>query len=163
VGIEAEGAGPHGPATLFILGYGNPGRRDDGLGPYVAEALEESVPGDVTVETAFQPGLEHCAAISKCRTAVFIDSARKGRAPFEVRRLEPALDRAAFTTHAVCPAELLGICAESFGARPPAWLVAVRGYSYGMGEGLSGRAKRNAARAVDYLQAVIAGGEVFYG
>ena len=149
---------------LFILGYGNPGRRDDGLGPMVAEALERSVPAEVRVETAFQPELEHCEALSKCRAALFIDSAKKGRAPFEVRRLQPRADRASFTSHVMDPSELLRISEECFGARPPAWLVAVRGYSFRMGDGPTARARRNAARAVAYLQAAIRrGGEAFYG
>lgn len=164
--IRVHGASRHdgnGGPPLLILGYGNPGRRDDGLGPAVAEELERLHPGLVIVETAFQPALEQCAELAATRAALFIDAARKGPAPFSmtpIRRENVSAgghQRAAtsFTTHLFGPRDLLAVCEASFGARPPAWLFGVRGYHFGVGEGLSGGARRNAALSVAFLDVLL--------
>jgi hydrogenase maturation protease len=126
----------------LVLGYGNPGRGDDGLAVRLAEILEPEAGGGVDVEAAFQPGIEHAAAVAEHDWVLFVDAAAEGPAPCDVRRVEP-LPKAAFSTHVVDLGSLLAIAAESFGRRPPAWLLAVRGYDFGMGEGLSKGAARN--------------------
>ena len=39
---------------ILVIGYGNPGRRDDGLGPALAARLEALALPGVTVESDFQ-------------------------------------------------------------------------------------------------------------
>jgi hydrogenase maturation protease len=126
----------------LVLGYGNPGRGDDGLAVRLVEALEAEAHAGVDVEAAFQPGIEHAAAVAEHDWVLFVDAAVEARAPFEVRRVEP-LPRAAFTTHVVDLGTILAIAAESFGRRTPAWLLAVRGYDFGLAEELSAEAARN--------------------
>jgi hydrogenase maturation protease len=159
-------SGGDGASSLYILGFGNPGRRDDGLGPIVAGELERLHPGLAVVETAFQPALEQCAGLAASRVVLFIDAARKGPAPFSMTRLQPAEARAgphpsagaSFTTHLFGPRDLLAVCEASFGARPSAWLFGVRGYHFGVGEGLSGRARRNARMSVAFLGGLLCKG-----
>ena len=124
----------------LVLGYGNPGRGDDGLAIRLVEALE--VPAGVDVEAAFQPGIEHAAAVADHDWVLFVDAAADARAPFEVRKVEP-LPNAAFSTHVVDLGSILVIAAESFGRRTPAWLLAIRGYDFGLAEELSAGAVRN--------------------
>jgi hydrogenase maturation protease len=126
----------------LVLGYGNPGRGDDGLAVRLVEILESHAPEGVDVEAAFQPGIEHAAAVAEHDWVLFVDAAAEGRAPCDVRRVEP-LPKATFSTHVVDLGSILAIAVESFGRRTPAWLLAVRGYDFGMGEGLSEGAARN--------------------
>ena len=126
----------------LVLGYGNPGRGDDGLAVRLVEMLEPGAPEGVDVEAAFQPGIEHAAAVAEHDWVLFVDAAAEGRAPCVVRRVEP-LPNAAFSTHVVDLGSILAIAEQSFGSRTPAWLLAVRGYDFGMAEELSEGAARN--------------------
>jgi hydrogenase maturation protease len=126
----------------LVLGYGNPGRGDDGLAVRLVEMLELGAPEGVDVEAAFQPGIEHAAAVAEHDWVLFVDAAAEGRAPCVVRRVEP-LPNAAFSTHVVDLGSILAIAEQSFGSRTPAWLLAVRGYDFGMAEELSKAAARN--------------------
>jgi hydrogenase maturation protease len=58
----------------------------------------------------------------------------------------------AFTTHAMSPASVLALCHELFGRTPRAYVLAVRGYDWEMGEGLSERARANLAKAAEVLR-----------
>ena len=131
----------------LVLGYGNPGRGDDGLAVRLVEMLEPGVPDGVDVEAAFQPGIEHAAAVAEHDWVLFVDAAAEGPAPCVVRRVEPR-PAAAFSSHVVDLGSILAIAEESFGSRAPAWLLAVRGYEFRLAEGLSRGAARNLAHAL---------------
>ncbi len=126
----------------LVLGYGNPGRGDDGLAVRLVETLLDGAPEGVDVEVAFQPGIEHAAAVAEHDWVLFVDAAAEGRAPCEVRMVE-AQPHAAFSTHVVDLGSILTIAEKSFGSRTPTWLLAVRGYDFGMTEELSEGASRN--------------------
>jgi hydrogenase maturation protease len=126
----------------LVLGYGNPGRGDDGLAVRLVEILEQEAPEGVDVEVAFQPGIEHAAAVAEHDWVLFVDAAAEGQAPCEMQRVEP-LPNAAFSTHVVDLGSILAIAENSFGSRTPAWLLAVRGYDFGLAEQLSEEAFRN--------------------
>jgi hydrogenase maturation protease len=155
-------------ASVLLLGYGNPGRRDDGLGPWIAQEIQRRHGRLVTVQADFQLGIECCVDMARHRVVLFLDAARVGPEPFTVRQLGaagsgslPMVD-VGFTTHLSSPEVLLALCESSFAARPLAWLVGVRGYSFGGGEGLSRKAQRNARAAIALLDALLArGSEAF--
>ncbi len=155
-------------ASVLLICYGNPGRRDDGLGPWIAEEVERQHRKRVTVETVFQLAIELCVEIARHRIVLFVDAARSGPAPFQVRPQELSeIERGGsasfgFTTHALSPARLLAICESGFAPRPPAWTIGVRGYRFGGGEGLSGKAERNALATIAFIGALLSrGSEAF--
>lgn len=138
-------------SRTLILGYGNPGRRDDGLGPALAAAVERLALPGVTVEAAYQLAVEDAAAVAAHDAVVFADAACRGAGPFTFRPLaaEPA---AGFSTHRVGPGAVLALARELFGARAAAYVLAIRGYEFGeFGEGLSARAADNLAAALAFL------------
>ena len=47
---------------------------------------------------------------------------------------------------------MLALCRELYGLAPRAWLLAIRGYDWDVGEGLSEGAERNLAAALDLLR-----------
>lgn len=137
-----------------VLGYGNPGRRDDGLGPAAAAALEaRPVPG-VEVEAAYQLNIEDAATIAEYGKAIFVDAAVSGPEPYELRPVSPA-STIAFTSHSMDPASVLAICEESFCPAPEAWVLAIRGYDFALGEGLTPRAEENLNAALDAVRALL--------
>lgn len=143
---------------MLVLGYGNPGRQDDGLGPAFAEALDAlDIPG-VSVHAAFQLNIEDAANASEHDAVLFADADAAGSEPYAITKAEPA-PTVAFTSHAVAPGAILAICEDYFGKRPKAWVLGIRGYTFEFAEGLSPEAQKNLELAVAFVQSWIATSE----
>jgi hydrogenase maturation protease len=143
-------------AETLVLGWGNPGRGDDGLGPALTGLLDERLAGRVDTESDYQLQVEDAAECAQHRRVIFVDADRVGVEPFSCRRLAPATARLSFSSHSVSPGGLLALTRELFGHEPEAWLVGVRGYRFdSFHEGLSRRASANLTAAADYLCAAL--------
>jgi hydrogenase maturation protease len=140
--------------NLLVLGYGNPGRGDDGLGPALAEAVDAAAAPGVRTLTGYQLNIEDAADLAETDVAVFVDAARRGPAPFAFGAVEPAKE-IAFTTHALDPGSLLALCSDVYRRAPRAFLLAVRGYQFEFGEGLSAAAKTNLDQALAFLKSLL--------
>ena len=140
-------------ATL-VCGYGNPGRRDDGLGPALVAGLE-SGPGrkgrkDIRTEARLQLNIEDSLTVSAFEQVIFVDASKRAKAPFEFKKLRPQT-RLAFSTHALSPQSVLALCRELYGRKPEAFLLAIRGYGWDLEEGLTPKAEANLARALKFM------------
>ncbi len=144
---------------VFLIGYGNPGRRDDGLGPAFAETVAGwNLPG-VTVETDYQLMVEDAERAARHGVVVFADAAATGPEPFTFRPVRPESE-IAFSTHSVSPGAVMGMARELFGADSEGYVLAIRGYDFdGFGEGVSAKAAGNLAEAVRFFQPVLAARE----
>jgi hydrogenase maturation protease len=140
---------------VLLIGYGNPGRLDDGLGPAFADAVaQRRLPG-VTVDADYQLLVEDAAAASAQDVVVFADAAVSGREPFSFRRVEPSSETG-FTTHSLAPEAVLGLARDMFGSRAEGYLLGIRGYLFNdFGEQLSDGARANLDAAVRFLEGVI--------
>ncbi len=136
------------------MGYGNPGRQDDGLGPSIVEELEGLDLTGVTLDANYQLNIEDSVALAEHDRVIFVDAAIRGPEPFLVKRLQPS-EIISFSTHAVGPESVLAICEDSFHTVPEAVLVGVRGYAFEMAEEMSEQAVRNKGKAVDYIKLLI--------
>ena len=139
------------PTGLLVIGYGNTLRRDDGVGPKVAEAVAAlDLPG---IRTLACPLLtpELAEPVSQATVAVFVDAAVD--APREVQRrpLSPA-DTSQIMAHAASPATLLALARDVFGHTPEAWLITVPAEDLGIGDELSPLAQRGFENAVEAVK-----------
>jgi hydrogenase maturation protease len=137
---------------MLVLGYGNPGRRDDGLGPAAADALTAVGAPRLSVSSGYQLAIEDGLAAAAHDLVIFVDAARDGAAPFAVSDVQPVCD-APLTTHDVSPGQVLAIARDLYGHAPTGLLVGIRGYQFGFAEGLTPRARHNLALALDWLRA----------
>jgi len=137
---------------VLFLGYGNPGRQDDGLGPAFIEELEkEGLPG-VAAGSDYQLTVEDAAAVAQSEVVVFVDASFEGERAFDFRPLE-AGSSISFTSHRMAPEELLALAKNLFAARPKAYLLTIRGYEFsGFGEGLSSQAQMNLNAALNFVK-----------
>jgi len=133
-----------------VLGIGNPGRRDDGLGAAAAERLRERRLRGVTCDANYQLNVEDALACAGHDVVVFVDAARGLRRPFTFTEVRPGAAVPALS-HALGPAAVLAVAAGLYGKTPEARLLAVRGHSFAVGEGLSAKAEADLARALDFL------------
>jgi hydrogenase maturation protease len=146
---EPAAAAPREPRIL-VLGYGNPGRQDDGLGPAVAAGLESLGGPNLTVLDGYQLNIEDAMDVAEHDVVWFVDAAKTGPSPFVVREIAPA-SGIEFTSHLVRPEAILAIASDCYGAAPRAFQLAVRGYEFAFVEALTPAAADNLRAALDML------------
>lgn len=159
-GLPPFGKGGQGgfAGRTLVIGIGNPGRQDDGLGPALAELLEAARLEGVTFDSNYQLNVEDALACSEHETVIFADASETAEAPFAFTELEPARE-IAFTTHELSPGAVLALCEELYGRRPKGWVLALRGYAWDLGEGLSPQAEINLSAALAFMVARLKKGE----
>jgi hydrogenase maturation protease len=130
-----------GVAPTLVLAVGNPSRGDDALGPLAAERIEAmNLPG-VEVLVEFQLQVEHALDLIGRSRVLFIDASASLAEPFALAPVESRLD-ASFTSHALAPSAVLFNYQQLVGPPPPAWVLAIRGQSFELGDELSAPAGR---------------------
>jgi len=137
-----------------VLGYGNPGRQDDGLGPAAAAGIEALGLDDVTTDSDYQLNIEDAASMAEHDVTLFVDASKEGPAPYALRRVFPGPE-IAFTSHSVSPESIAAICDEHFRPAPEAWILGIRGYSFEFTEGLTPQAQQNLEDAIAFVKSLI--------
>ena len=128
---------------ILLIGYGNPGRCDDGLGPAFADRIaRRNLPG-VEVVIDFQLKVEHALLIAEAATILFADAQMGGEKPFSLEPLAP-VETGDVSSHSLSPASVLALAETLYGAAPAAFLLGISGQEFGhMHDALSQTALRN--------------------
>ena len=134
-------------APILFLGWGNPSRGDDAIGPLLCERLTHlltrpdlsELVGRIEVQQDFQLQIEDASDIADRALVVFIDASVSSPAPFTFSVVQPEQD-ASFTSHALSPQAVVAVTCKIFGTTPLCYQMAVRGESFALGEGLSASA-----------------------
>ena len=136
--------------SIYVYGFGNPGRQDDGLGPMIIDKLDkESIEG-ITTDSNYQLNIEDADNISESDIVIFVDASIDADEPFSFERIEPSAE-ITFTTHAMSPESVIALCGDIYGRIPETYVLAVRGYQWEMFEGLSEKAMDNFNEAYQFL------------
>ncbi len=143
---------------LVILGYGNPSRGDDALGPLLLDRIADlaaSGPGPDLI-TDFQLQVEHAADLEGAGLALFLDAGASCSPPWRLERLRAQQD-VGYTTHALSPAAVLAVFRQVYGKEPPpAFLLTVAGESFELGAGLSKAAAAHLESAAGLMERLLA-------
>jgi hydrogenase maturation protease len=143
---------------IVVFAWGNPSRGDDALGPAfleAADAIAADAPFDVAFVTDFQLEPEHATDLLARDLALFVDASATASPPFTFEPVAPRRDRS-FTTHAMNPAALLATFGDAFGAPPPAFVLAIRGERFELGEPLGAAARANLQQALAFFRGLLA-------
>jgi hydrogenase maturation protease len=138
---------PESPAGILVIGYGNTLRRDDGVGPRVADAVAAMALPEVRALACPLLTPELADPVSRARVAIFVDAAVDAPRAVQLRKLAPA-DSSQVMAHAASPATLLALARDVFGHAPEAWWLTIPAEDLGMGEELSPLAQRGFEIAV---------------
>lgn len=138
-----------------MLACGNPSRGDDALGTALIERLGAlcDLPTGLELEvlTDFQLQIEHALDLKGRDCVVFVDAALSGPEPFAFGPVTPE-PLATITTHAMTPGALLRVYGQAVGGQPPdCRLLAIRGYAFELGAGLTPGAEANLDAALEHL------------
>jgi hydrogenase maturation protease len=163
------------PLRTLVIGYGNPSRRDDGVGLAVVNGLRERLgqPPLLDGEDGYDDLLAnpaHGARSTSARPAdtlflqqlmpelaetlagydrVWFVDAHLGVIPDPVRRvaLTPSMDPA-MVSHHLKPEALLALAAQLYGRAPQGELFSIRGFDFNFGEELSAETAVRATQVV---------------
>ena len=136
---------------FLVIGYGNTLRRDDGVGPRVAEAVAKlALPG---VRALACPLLtpELAEAVSQTRVVIFVDAAVDAPREVQMRKLVPT-ETSQVMAHAANPATVLALARDVFGHIPEACWLTIPVEDLRLGEELSPLAQRGFERAVQEIR-----------
>ena len=145
------------PKVLFI-GYGNPGRLDDGLGPALAARIEALSLKGMTVEADYQLAVENAYDVSIHDIVIFADAAVRGKAPFFFKKIHPR-SPLSLGSHSISPEAVLFFAERLFHSRARAYVLGIRGYEFkGYDERLSKRAEQNLEEAFQFVTKLVQSG-----
>jgi hydrogenase maturation protease len=143
---------------VLVIGYGNPSRGDDAIGPLFLERLEAMRARDSDLDcfdtlTDFQLQVEHAMDMHGYEQVVFVDAAVNLDRPFRFEILHAARD-GSYTTHALNPAAVLAVYEEFYGIpSPESCLLSIHGDRFDLGDDLSETARASLDAALEFLAA----------
>lgn len=141
--------------VCVVFGVGNDARGDDALGPALMAWLEaQRLPG-LRLVADFQLNVEHALDLEGAALALFIDAGAGTPAPFTFEAICPQPVRGV-SSHALSPAEVLGVREQLGGGVPPAFVLCVRGEAFELGAPLSAAARDHLCAAQAFLAQLLA-------
>jgi hydrogenase maturation protease len=123
---------------ILLLGYGNPSRGDDAVGPLLLEAIAKQINSNqIELITDFQLQIEHALDMQHRHLVLFIDASVACETGFSFTELQPAKDNS-YSTHAISPAAVLDVYQTITKQSPPAsFLLTIQAQQFELGTGLS--------------------------
>ncbi len=140
--------------SILLIGYGNPARADDGLGPALAGRFQQSPPDNLTIDIDYQLSVEHAEDLAAHDIVIFADAERTDQQG-QAFRFEPiqAGRAASFSTHSVSPQAVLRLAKDIFQARTRAYILGITGDEFDkFDETLSDTARENLHKAELFLR-----------
>ncbi len=135
--------------SWLMIGIGNTLRRDDGLGPWLAERIADWRLPNVTTRIVHQLTPELAVEIVKHDGILFLDASRSSE-DFSLAEVTGASTPTQFG-HALSPAQLLAWAELLDGGKRRAWIAAVPGSDFDFGEGLSLTAQHKGEQALSAI------------
>jgi len=136
---------------VHVIGYGNPGRQDDGLGPMFVHALKEWR-YQLTLDDPYQLTVEDATTFEPDHVVVFVDAATNLNEPYHFTALHPSTEDG-LSSHRLSPRSLLQLSKTVFGKTPEAYLMAIKGIEFDdFEEKLSCEASSNLKAALAFFE-----------
>lgn len=140
-----------GEDRVLVLGIGNIGRQDDGLGWLFLDFLQKAKFGNMDLEYRYQLQIEDAELLCKYKTVIFADATKENtKDGFYFRNCE-ASDKTSFSTHELCPETVLFLANNLYEHGPKAFILGIQGYLWNLEIGLSDKAKINLYKAEEFL------------
>ena len=139
-------------SSALLVGIGNSGRQDDGLGWAFLDRVQQDASFDGRIEYRYQLQVEDAALISEVQDVIFVDAYR-GELPdgFQMAQCE-ASNEFEFTSHVLPPGAVLALCRDLYGKKPRASVLLIEGQAWGLSTGMSTSARTHLDRAVRYFR-----------
>ena len=135
----------------IVLGIGNNGRQDDGLGWLFLDFLKTEQTG-IDIEYRYQLQIEDAELISKYENVIFIDATKdETEIGYYFKPCYPS-EKYSFSTHALEPETILYLSNKLYNHQPEASIFAIQGYDWELMIGLSKKGTQNLNKAKQYFK-----------
>ncbi len=136
---------------VLLLGIGNSGRADDGLGWAFIDAIKDQLPPYCDAEYRYQLQIEDAELATHYDTVVFVD-AHKGNFE-EGFTWEECIPRSNsnFTSHQLSPEEVIYLASSIYQKKPNSFILGIMGEKFCLELGLSDSARANLKKSLDYF------------
>ena len=135
----------------IIIGYGNPGRQDDGLGPAFIESFQSDTKRIIELQSNYQLTVEDALEIGSFEQVIFVDASIDCQEPFYLEEITETNDTG-FGSHSLSPQAVIQLSNSLYQHFPKAHILAIRGYEFDQfEEKLSDSASENLKQASTYL------------
>jgi hydrogenase maturation protease len=137
----------------LVIGIGNNGRQDDGLGWAFLDSLSR-FGFNGQAEYRYQLQVEDAELIARHPRVLFVD-AHEGALEngFSLTPCRPSREYS-FTTHAVKPSTLLYLSEDLYDKTPEAWILLIEGKEWDMDFGLGDDASKHLIRALQHMEEI---------
>ena len=133
----------------IILGIGNSGRSDDGLGWEFLKRVENSMHFKGLPFYRYQLQVEDAELIKDFKTVIFVDSVRTPlKDGYNWKECKPE-ENHEFTTHTLSPETVVSLCNGLYKRNPIAFVLEIQGYDWELELGLSEKAIKNLEAALN--------------
>lgn len=137
---------------ILVIGVGNSGRNDDGLGWKFVDIASQTMRGCFDFEYRYQLQVEDTELVSKYNKVIFVDASQAATENgFEIMRCKKA-GHYFFSSHLQSPETILYLAEMLYNKRPEAYTVAIEGQNWGLGKSLSKQAEKNLKTALAYFE-----------
>ena len=142
-------------ARLLLIGIGNNGRGDDGLGWKFLDLFKEVNRDQIDLEYRYQLQVEDAELISHYEVVIFIDAIHQPlKEGFEVKQCEAA-NHYYFSSHLQSPEAILYLAQVIFNKSPEAYTLAISGVNWELTTSISESATNNLHCAMQYFEHAI--------
>ncbi|NNF35181.1 MAG: hydrogenase maturation protease [Saprospiraceae bacterium] len=132
---------------VLLIGIGNDGRSDDGLGWAFAEEVESRYP-DIEVVYRYQLQIEDAELITHYNRVFFVDSTLDHiRDGYKLEKLTPDYS-VSYTSHAITPEVILGLASHIYDRIPQAYVIAITGIDWELKQELSKQGSQHLSSAL---------------
>jgi hydrogenase maturation protease len=139
---------------ILMIGYGNPSRQDDGIGPYIVDRLKRRLNNIPRVDflTLHQLTIDLVETVRHYDLILLIDATVEVLGDgFKFSRVEPAFGLPHYITHYFNPSLLLGLVQSIYHRDPTMVEVAIQGDSFGFRQKLTSEATARAEKAISEI------------
>jgi hydrogenase maturation protease len=143
---------------LYIVGFGNPQRRDDGIGSYIVRQLKSALKSydKIGFLSVRHPEPSIVDELHGADQVLFVDATIKALTNgWQLNRIQPELEMLPYTTHHFTPSVILGMIKMLYGQSPPTWVLTVEGCDFGFGHRLTFTAKKRARSAISAIAGLV--------
>ena len=142
---------------ILIYGFGNPGRKDDGLGyefvRHFSDWIENEGIKNIEFDCNYQLNIEDAHLISEKDIVLFVDASTENIDNFILSKVDDDSDMS-FTTHEASPGYIFHLCKKLFNKSPDTYLLHIKGYEWNFQEGISELATNNLDKSLNFTKSI---------
>lgn len=139
-----------GNKKILIIGIGNTGRQDDGLGWLVIDHILEDYK-EIDKEYRYQLQIEDAELASHYSKVFFVDATKEQvDNGFYLKKCKASISHGV-SSHALHPETIIGLTNDIYDKFPEAFILGIQGYHWELEIGISEKARANLKKALNAL------------